>query len=182
VICSADGCNRARSARGLCSMHYLRARRAGELPTLTEQERFMQKVLITNDGSGCAIWCGAYTFRRAGGSNQSVKQAAYELFVGDLPLDLKGRRVHTTCGDSTCVAPAHLTFGRGNSVRRGRKLTPDQVREIKAKVTSVSQRELGARYGVSPDLIHDIIRGKIYRDVIHHLTHQHNMRKPTCKT
>ena len=125
----------------------------------------MQMVLITNDGSGCAIWCGSHTFRRTGGFNQFIKQAAYELFVGDLPLDLKGRRVFTTCGDSTCVAPAHLTFGRGNSVKRGRKLTPDQVREIKAKVTSVSQRELGERYGVRQELISGIIRGIYYPDV-----------------
>ena len=38
LTCSADGCDRAPHCRGMCSMHYLRAKRAGQFEPLVASE------------------------------------------------------------------------------------------------------------------------------------------------
>lgn len=175
-ICSIDGCDNVRDARGWCNKHYLRWRKYGD-PTVglsygaeTRMIRFWAKV-NKDTPNGCWVWTGGttpdgYGNFRVNGVYHRAHRFSYAVHIGPIP---DGMYVCHTCDNPACVNPAHLWLGTNDDnmadmARKGRaqtrtgeeshwaKLTEDDVRAIRADRTS-SQREIAARYGVHRSLI-----------------------------
>lgn len=132
----------------------------------------------------CWIWQGGldqfgYGQTYTGGRNKarvkiSTHRLAWITAYGPIP---DGQWVLHRCDVPTCINPAHLFLGSNLeniadmvSKRRhahgerngGAKLTPDQVREIRA-AQGVYQRDLAKRYGVSQTTIHSIRAGHTWK-------------------
>lgn len=130
----------------------------------------------------CWVWIGRKDSKGYGVAklrNAAVKAHRLSLFGADdieNPLFACHR-----CDNPACVRPDHLFPGeaidnvrdmhakgrrppsRALSGPTARKLTDDQVREIRA--TGISNRMGAAKYGVSPYTINQVRRGALYRDV-----------------
>lgn len=108
--CSIPGCNKQHIARGMCSMHYERARRAGEFTPgpIPPEERFWAKVDKTDE---CWIWTGGTTgsgygyFSPAKSRMVRAHRYVYEITYGEIP---DGSEIDHVCGTRTCVRPDHL--------------------------------------------------------------------------
>jgi hypothetical protein len=109
--CSADDCDREVSGRGLCSLHYQRARKQGELPALksrpTLEQRFWTKVDKTHS---CWLWLGSKGTNGYGqfakdGVMKRAHRVAWELLIGPIT---PGRVLDHRCHVRHCVNPAHL--------------------------------------------------------------------------
>ena len=108
------------------------------------------------------------------GRTAYAHRIALELSSGKAPSDF----VLHTCDNRKCVNPEHLLEGSfddnmADMVSKKRqahgehnahhKLTTDQVKSIRKEVGL--QREIGAKYGVTPSLISMIRSGRIWRNV-----------------
>lgn len=112
--CSVDGCERPHKGRGLCSMHFQRARRAGQFivpPRLSMEERFHARVSV-DVSTGCWMWVG-YIDRRSGYGYMAINsrsvaahRISVELETGSPPPD--GLQIDHLCRVRACVNPAHL--------------------------------------------------------------------------
>lgn len=132
----------------------------------------------TEAGRPSVSVCGSsMTGRRA-----ALMLAGVEIKPGHVAVPKK------TCTENLCINPAHSEAISGNEHRkrialacswktqaqkviRGRKrrgslakLTPDQVREIRARPSERSD-DLAAEFGVSRNTINDIRSGTTWRDV-----------------
>ena len=105
--CTVVGCEKKILAKGLCSMHYSRLRRHGDVdaacqPRPTGMELFWSKVQRTE---GCWLWTG----RKANGygdfGKKRAHRVAYEALVGLIP---KGLVLDHLCRNPPCVNPEHL--------------------------------------------------------------------------
>lgn len=86
----------------------------------------------------------------------------YEQTVGPIP---KGAVIDHLCRNRRCVNPDHMeTVRQAENVRRGplARLSERQADEIRALAFSGShtQREIGARYGVTQQTVSDIKRSR----------------------
>lgn len=140
---------------------------------------------------GCWLWMGAklrrpgqtdddcYGYYQVNGKNWGAHRLAYTLERGPIP---KGKFVLHTCDVKLCVNPEHLYVGtqrdnlldiiersppRGGPGKKGRKLTPSNVREIRAalaekRVTYRVCEKLAEEYGVSPNTIRMIHTGQTW--------------------
>jgi hypothetical protein len=102
LICSVDGCTRAYSARGLCSLHYDRMRRRGTtdpLPSLSE--RLWSRVV--QQPNGCREWQGAlsdgYGVISDRGKQLGTHRVAWKLTNGPIP---DGLHVLHHCDNPPC--------------------------------------------------------------------------------
>ena len=119
----------------------------------------------------CWNWTGAKnvggygTLIEHGSKMIPAHRASYQMAFGAIE---EGLVVRHKCDNRTCVNPHHLELGtpadnRRDSAERGtaggaqRKLTDEQVREIRA--SNGPCREVGARYGVSGALVSKIRNG-----------------------
>lgn len=148
-------------------------------PTL--QQRFEAKI-SREPTSGCWLWLGA---REASGYGQfsvgrrrmRAHRMAWILYRGDIPL---GKFVCHHCDVPECVNPDHLFLGtpqensndmkRKGRHRRGEqhhaaRLTQNQVDEIRKllKEGKLLQKEIAALYGICPEAVGNIKRGKNWR-------------------
>jgi hypothetical protein len=135
--------------------------------------RFWSKVAI--DPSGCWAWNGGrtapglYGVTAWEGRRTTAHRVAFELTHGRQPPP--GWVVRHRCDNPQCVRPDHLEEGTvadnsRDAVERGRmpqKLTPDEVRAIRASTGST--RAVGARFGVSRQTVSTIRRGITRRHV-----------------
>ncbi len=115
-VCSIDGCGNPRRTRGLCSGHYGRIWRAGELlPTISLSDRFWSKVDKSAGPEGCWPWTG---YRMKSGYGQLARgtrsegrvlahRVAFELAYGHPPTN----HVLHACDNGWCVNPLHLRDG-----------------------------------------------------------------------
>jgi HNH endonuclease len=112
--CSIDDCERRKSSRGWCSMHYRRWMRNGDpekrqrLRGLPPKDRFWARV----DASGpCWTWTGGRTANGYGrfgitASNQELAHRfAWIILVGPIP---EGLQLDHLCRVRLCVNPDHL--------------------------------------------------------------------------
>lgn len=160
-----------------------RAIRAGRKPL---KGRLLARVEITT--SGCWEFQGSRSekgYGRIGSgslANQTIlaHRASWLVHKGDIPL---GMFVLHHCDNPPCINPAHLFLGdhktnmedmsskgrgSGNPNGGGKgtvngmcKLTDDQVSEIRSLYaeTSITQKVIAERFGVSKSLISAIISG-----------------------
>lgn len=152
----------------------------------TEAE-FWARLLPPTEG-GCRLWPvsggnGGYGKTYWKGSPLMAHQVAFLLTHGWVP---RGRQViiRHTCDEPRCCEPTHLVAGSQKDNARDRdargranrppswtfplaKLTPDQVREIRARhAAGESYPKLGRAFDMHPQNIGRICRREGYPDVI----------------
>ena len=113
--CNVDGCDRPHLARGLCNLHYKRARTSGEmvnLPPMSIAERLAAG--LERKPNGCLEWTGTTT--KAGYGHLSVvgtliytHRLAWGLAHPDEPLPPVVR--HYVCDNPPCADVEHLLPG-----------------------------------------------------------------------
>jgi len=170
TTCAQQGCDRPRGNGGtliLCSAHQARRRLGMDMDAPVEdkrrgtvQERVARRLPATFTDE-CFEWPGgrnevSYGIIRTGGRDDPdvrVTKVVFEMFHGPIP---EGHRlVMHTCDNPPCVNPNHLVSGTdGDNMRdktlkgrAARKLTPDDVRAIRADPRP--SRAVGKDYGIS---------------------------------
>lgn len=179
--CSIDGCNKTLFARRVCSMHYSRLRKSGELqplrgaqwaqPQHDPERRFWARV---DQGSNdeCWEWLGAKwangygNFRyRVDGQPIQTTAHRYSYELHNAPIGDRKVLVCHTCDNRSCVNPAHLWLGshkqnsedmvaKGRSARgigAGGKLNPHLVRDIRS--ASGTHASIARRYSISRRMV-----------------------------
>lgn len=175
--------NEATLADGFCSLS-CRNRSRADHSTETLMLRFWAKVDKT-PGLGPNGDCWHWTARVDGRGYGEIKVAGKYKKAHRLSLfgrdNLNDERFAChRCDNPICVRPDHLFPGeavdnvrdmiaKGRSRAAGcretrRKLTADQVREI--RTSGLSQRKMEKLYGVSRISILGILRGDLYKDVM----------------
>lgn len=179
--CSEDNCERATYGRGLCKMHYQRARTRG---TLGEHSRTMVPAGAGLDerlrhhgwtvtAAGCWEWAASlgthgYGQLAVGGSGpMAASRAAYIAWVGPAG---RGDFVCHRCDNRKCINPEHLFLGKDvdniadmtakgrhahGERRKNHKPTGAQVSEIRSRYSAggVRQKTLANEFGVSRTLV-----------------------------
>jgi hypothetical protein len=120
--------------------------------------------------SGCWEWQRArdpngYGRMNEGGRARLAHRIYYERHVSAIPAGLE---LDHLCQNPGCVNPDHLEpVTPAVNVQRSRnaKLTPDQVREIRALAGELTWAELGERYGVGSTAIWKVLARKSWRNV-----------------
>jgi hypothetical protein len=143
------------------------------------EQRFWARVVKTE---GCWTWTGkpritfGYGELYVGNGKASAHRYSWLLHNGPIP---PGLHVLHRCDNPRCVNPTHLFLGtpadnsadmvskdrQARGERSGNaKLTADQAREIwRRRSTGEPLRSIAADYGVSPDLVCKIARGKLWK-------------------
>lgn len=106
---------------------------------MTIRERF-EKFVEPEPTSGCHLWTGAhnedgYGWFTVGGKNIRAHRAAYELYVGPIPV---GLQVLHSCDQPSCVSVDHLFLGtpqvnHGDKAFKNRGITSDSGRPYGVK-------------------------------------------------
>lgn len=150
---------------------------------------FWSRVDKSEGPTACWPWLG-HTHRigygRVGWKNRvwGAHQVAWQISFGPIP---KGMCVLHKCNNKICVNPTHLKLGTHKEnmadaiksgvgvgeckARRGSahglsKLTESQVVKIRTEFRQGrSQAEIARRYGVRPQTIHGIVKGKSWTHV-----------------
>ncbi len=134
--------------------------------------------------SDCIEWHGArkpdgYGVTSVNGRTHRAHRVAYENAHGPIP---EGMFVCHTCDNRGCVNPGHLWLGTPSDnmrdmAEKGRargargeehhsaRLTADDVRAIRARLGSASQKELAVEYGVSKSAISKVATGRLWSHV-----------------
>jgi hypothetical protein len=173
--CSVDGCDREVEAKGLCSRHYYRQKRGGDITTKSMKEKsytekFWEKVKLsglddcwmwqaTKDGNG-------YGMMKTNGRHERAHRVSHTLLKGTIP---NGLFVCHTCDTPGCVNPAHLFLGTNDDnmkdmVAKGRSdkerryciLSRDQAKAVYDVRYSVSATALAKEYNVSVPTVYAI--------------------------
>lgn len=125
--------------------------------------------ITVDDETDCWNWNGA----RCPSGHPLVKvlrklrlahRVYYEFFYGPIPEKL---HLHHECENPRCVNPDHLVpLTPGAHMRWHAKLNWDTVHEIRelAATGSVTQKQLGERFGVSERTIGVVVRNEAWRD------------------
>lgn len=138
--------------------------------------------------TGCWHWrgsCGELgAMVHLSGGQRPINGRRAALILAGVPVAGKWTRAKACCHSFDCVAPGHaiaetrlewrragVAKGRfgGNveGLRRvalsQRRLTLEQAEAIRADAAGMSQRQLGAKYGVSQSTVGGILAGRIYR-------------------
>lgn len=144
-----------------------------------EPLRYFNEVVLVYEGNACLIWPYArhakgYGQLRIDGRTQTVSRLVCERANG--PPSMPKHEAAHSCGNGHlgCVNPNHLSWKThaGNMAemvehgtspkgeRQGNaKVTVPEVREILALKGVLLQREIAAKYGVSPRNVSNIHRG-----------------------
>lgn len=185
--CSIEGCGLdVTSIRsGLCTRHRRRLRAHGD-PLGGRTSRGVAREFFEQakqyEGSECLIWpfsksSGGYAQIRDGNTMSIVSRKICEFAHGQPPSAVKNEAAHS-CGNGNigCIAKRHLRWathaenmiemvshGRGvkGTKRPGlggsRKLTAEQVREIRLLAATAAPRAIAATYSITKKAIYDIL-------------------------
>ncbi len=187
--CKVEGCDNKPRKLGYCIKHHARFKRYNDESIViamdnrhvfkSANEKFDNSFEMITE-SGCWIWKEALTNSGYGTLNfnrkaQLAHRYSYERFIGIIPENLN---VCHRCDAPCCVNPNHLFLGsaqdnindkiikgrqpRGSALKSS-KLIEWQVSEI--KVSNEKYTMLAAKFGVTPETISYIKRGKTWRHV-----------------
>lgn len=185
-ICSIPNCGKSFKAKGCCSMHYQRLLKYGD-PLEAKQDyatrgdplRFIYDVALKYDGTDCLKWPYAdngkgYGIVRVDGKNIGAHRYICELVKGKPPTPEHDAAHECNNGHLGCVNPSHLewktragnmadkfhngTHNRGQNHNLA-KITEADVREIRRLSGSLSQREIGRRFGITQQQVSRITSG-----------------------
>lgn len=168
--CTVAGCTGTVMCKGLCSKHYYRNKRGGDITQKSKKEkslaeRFWEKVKTSTE-ENCWEWQGnknkqGYgTFRN--GKMDKAHRISWVLHYGN---NIGPLYVCHKCDNPSCVNPYHLFLGTNfenmrDMVEKGRlkqrnnvKLTEEQVSEIRSYKGNCTHKQLGEKYGVSKSAI-----------------------------
>jgi hypothetical protein len=184
-ICKIAQCSRPVQARGLCWAHYERLRRHGD-PSAGrtfhgDAQRYLKTKVLPYAETSCLFWPfgrgrDGYARMHFKGAMRYVHVLVCQQIRGAPPTN-RHEAAHS-CGNGRngCVNPLHLSWkthrdneadkiGHGTAPRGLRngvaKLTERDVREIRM-LRGVPQRELATRFGILPQQVSKIQRGKAW--------------------
>lgn len=167
--CSVDGCNSRHVAKGLCSLHYQRLRRngnlldAGEVSAAKVARRFSESFVRSGE---CWKWAGNSWTRNGYGvfsaNNRKVlaHRFAWSLRHGQIPA---GMQVDHKCHNRACVNPDHLQIvtqklnqenrsgANGNSSSGIRGVFWDSARDRWRVAVTHKGKEYGGRFRTRAD-------------------------------
>lgn len=174
LICSFDGCGRKVLSKGWCSAHYKQVVVGKKDPKsiivyLPIEQRLYLNIDISN---GCWLWKGSVNnkgYGIIGSDNTYVHRLSFEIAYG-IKLS-KNQEVCHKCDIPNCINPEHLFIGthsdnmidmaiKGRSGNK--KLSDDEVKEIRILKQLYSYKELSEKFGVSKSSIKDIIHRRNY--------------------
>lgn len=187
-ICSVDGCDNRHFGRGFCNAHYYRWRKHGHPmmggPALSAKGSPLAWMAerLHHGGADCLIWPFARNRNGYGSLKVMGRQINAHRWVCEQvhgPAPSQEHQAAHSCGKGRdgCVNPSHLRWATpsenaADKVLHGttfrgkpgphRKLTVDQVREIRALKGAVSQSELASRFGATQANIGLIQRRKTW--------------------
>jgi len=133
--------------------------------------RLRSKIEIEDRGFATECWIiqqkvhpkkGYGRFRNKEGRWEQAHRIYYEKAKGPIP---DGLTIDHLCCVKLCVNPDHLeavTMGENNR-RAHAKLTPDDVRQIRA--SGEIKRILAKRFGVCESVIKDVQRRRTWKDI-----------------
>lgn len=184
--CSVDICNKPVWARGYCPAHYMRMRAHGDPlgggTSHGEPLRFIHEVALHHTGNECLTWPFGKNNKGYGNAWIDGKRVVASRYVCELvkgPPPTPEHEAAHRCGKGHegCIAPEHLVWktqaensadklehGTHNRGERhfSSKLTEESVREILSLKGKETQRAMAARFGVTHQTIHNILRGRIW--------------------
>lgn len=137
--CSIVGCEREHRARGLCLMHYKRARKSGVLAQfLGSRDRSPAERLtarLVRMPNGCLEWTGSkfwtgYGQIKVDGKNMKTHRFAWELANGPIP---DGMIICHRCDNPPCCDVVHLFLGThqdnvDDMMMKGRGVNPQSFK------------------------------------------------------
>lgn len=178
--CSIPDCTNSAHAGGMCGSHYWRWKTHGDaLAGATPKGsgiRFIENVALKEEGDECLKWPLSINQRgygQFGHGGKTMIAHRYICAVVNGPAPSRTHHAAHRCGNSWCVNPRHLQWatpvennadkighGTGNKGERHglSKLSVEDVLTIRRLAGSLSQRELGARFGISQTGASMIIR------------------------
>lgn len=178
-ICSVDGCCKPRRGREWCAAHYARWRKYGDPLEMRKHgaaQRWVASFALSYEGDECLPWPFSRNARGYGTiGNTMASRYICEAVNGAAPTRKHQAAHNCGKGHEGCVNPRHLEWktcsenqmdkiGHGTTNRGERnaaaKLTPEEVRQIRANAGSVSNRSQAAQYGVSSGHISQIVNGQ----------------------
>ena len=172
-MCAVFGCNNKKYMKGMCTKHYLRNKKTGDVFSeefvifdFTVKERLLFNVKLDKE-TRCWEWLGrkdkdGYGIMSVGDYPTRVHRIMYEQIKGDIKEDLF---VCHKCDNPGCCNPEHLFLGtihdnNDDKCRKGRTpkgedsatsiLTEKDVLEVRELLkTGMSNKQIGDRYGVT---------------------------------
>ncbi|SEE13847.1 HNH endonuclease [Pseudomonas coleopterorum] len=186
-VCSESGCARKHYGRGLCGLHYQRQRKSGST-TANGTERGAPKRMLDaacdSKSELCLIWkfsVGGHGYGQIniGGAPRLVHRIVCEKLHGPAP-SCEFEAAHS-CGNPLCINPQHLAWATpvanqsdkykhqtdNKTVQNWqRKLTTQDVVEIRENVLGLTIKQAAAHYGVSLSSIIRVRALKQNADVI----------------
>lgn len=181
-LCSI--CGKPARTKGYCNAHYTRLRRHGDplggRTSPGEPIRFVHEVALHHTGGGCLKWPFGKNKDGYGQLWIDGKLAVASRYVCKLVRGAPPTPDHEAAhscgkGHEACIAPGHMSWKtnvenqsdrleHGTHTRGERsvhaKLTQATVIEILTMKGIESQRVIAARFGVAPQTVSSIQRGK----------------------
>lgn len=196
--CIIPGCNYIIKikSRQLCIDHYTRWQRTGNAETPLkiapkgEPLRFLKECISNRNQDKCWIWpfgkdSNGYPSIRIEGKLSRVTYQALELTGNIRPNSPNNYCLHS-CDIRSCFNPSHLRWGspknniddmilrKRDNFKPGsdsnKKLTDEDVLEIRDNLHQLTSRQLGEIFGVSHSRIIDIWNYKAYKNVLDPIT------------
>jgi len=144
------------------------------------KHKTLEEILENTERDGdCMIWQGGkhrqgYGMMRQRGEMRTVHSVVAELVYGYKPDKYHGERVVRTCDNNLCVSPDHVIIEQTANLTRkryhckNRKLTQEQVREIRQKYAEGSWgigSRLAKEYNVSTYVIYATVSNRLYKEL-----------------
>lgn len=184
--CSIEGCNRPHDANNFCRKHDARNRRHGSPFGGTTDRgaavKFMNEVVLTYQGDNCLAWPFASNGKGYGVFHKNRKVVAAHIYACEQvygPKPTPSHEVAHSCGNGgrMCCNPRHLRWATRSENHQDKrqhgtaalgesnpssKLTPSDVRRIRALLGKMPQKDIAQQFEVSQSLVSRIFRGVIW--------------------